>query len=60
MKYPEGITIQGIEPLDSRAIFVERRGVRIDNAGPFPFKEAVRLWSWLSRYILAEERRRGR
>ncbi len=60
IRYPKGIHIQGVEPLDCRSIFVENGGVRIDNAGPFPLKEAVKLWSWLGRYIAAEESRRGR
>lgn len=63
MRYPRQIIIQGVEPTDARLVFVENGGVRIDNAGPFPLKEARRLRDWLARFCVAaaasqRERRR--
>lgn len=51
--YPRQITIQGVCPADRRLVFVEDGGVRIDNAGPFPFNEVAKLHAWLGRYLQA-------
>ena len=35
-------------------IFVEEGGVRLDNAGPLPPRQARRLRDWLTRYLRAQ------
>lgn len=41
-------------------VFVEEGGVRIDNAGPFTMREAIRLRLWLDRYIAVARRAEAR
>lgn len=37
-------------------VFVEEGGVRLDNSGPLPPRQARRLRDWLTRYLKAARR----